>query len=620
EAVLHSSAAKYLVIYECEVIKPDNWERSYHEQFDRIFTWNDNYVDGGRYLKINFATDMRPAFDFAALKARFAERKLACVIAGAKASNHPNELYSERVRATRWFEANAPQDFDLYGVGWPAADFPSYRGRVDDKLATLAGYRFSICFENAKQIPGDITEKILDCLRTGTVPVYGGAPNIEAWIPADCFVDLRQFHSYPEIYQHLSSMDAATHGAYLDRIAAFMASERARPFSSEQFVETVADALLRDALARRGKAVAPPQPAEAVQLAPLPTESAAPALNQLDPAEIRRDSFRRAGLPDASGARELIVYFGYGDELPVFSRARALWQFFLSHYPNVRAVFARTSRNLARGEVREIDGDLVVGLGANEHQAGYAATGVWSINENQSVIFRQLEVYRYLLKKYPQPFYLFQTTVTSVVDFRAISSLLALMPSTACYAGSTSRLNSPPAVANLTFNSGANCLFSRDVLELMLQRYDPAQAAAHFPNDVWQAVVLQDLPRTPLPFFSFIKPRTPDSRARLVPEITRRLLAMGHFHFRIKTTSAEAGIGLREEVDPWIMVSVMDAILASPPAYAANQRMVRAFVDALAPDNGHTLQGFSSKPLYSGPRNFPVQDTEADIVFPDLAD
>ena len=36
---------------------------------------------------------------------------------------------------------------------------------------------------------GYITEKILDCLESGIVPIYAGAPNIDRIIPNDCFID-----------------------------------------------------------------------------------------------------------------------------------------------------------------------------------------------------------------------------------------------------------------------------------------------------------------------------------------------------------------------------------------------------------------------------------------------
>ncbi len=114
------------------------------------------------------------------------------------------ELYSERIRAIRWFEKNQPSQFDLYGKGWdltlppnlspfrpvlqPLYDlvfphYPSYRGGITSKRAILKHYKFSICYENARDIPGYITEKIFDCFFAGCVPVYLGASNVTDYIP-----------------------------------------------------------------------------------------------------------------------------------------------------------------------------------------------------------------------------------------------------------------------------------------------------------------------------------------------------------------------------------------------------------------------------------------------------
>ena len=254
--LLNADIAKYLCLFETEIIKLDNWDTEFHKRFDRLFTWSDKHVDHHRFIKINAAIDPEPAHDFEALKAAFHHRKLCTLIAGAKGAQHPNELYSERLRAIHWFQANAPQDFDLYGFGWNPAGFPSYQGAVDDKLATLARYRFAICYENARNYPGYITEKILDCFRAGVVPVYLGAPNVDRWIPRDCYIDRNDFPTEQALYAHLAAMDAQTHGAYLDRIRDLLASPRIYPFTTECFITTLTSFVARDVKARRGESPA----------------------------------------------------------------------------------------------------------------------------------------------------------------------------------------------------------------------------------------------------------------------------------------------------------------------------------------------------------------------------
>jgi hypothetical protein len=66
---------------------------------------------------------------------------------------------------------------------------------AETKRRTIAQYKFTLAFENA--ISRDyVTEKFFDPLIAGSVPVYLGAPNIDAFAPGDhCFVDATRFES-----------------------------------------------------------------------------------------------------------------------------------------------------------------------------------------------------------------------------------------------------------------------------------------------------------------------------------------------------------------------------------------------------------------------------------------
>ena len=84
---------------------------------------------------------------------------------------------------------------------------------------------------------GWITEKIFDCLFTGTIPVYWGAPDIADHVPPECFIDMRRFGSYAELEAHLRSLSAQEICAYRQAARAFLASPQFRPFSKQAFAE-----------------------------------------------------------------------------------------------------------------------------------------------------------------------------------------------------------------------------------------------------------------------------------------------------------------------------------------------------------------------------------------------
>ena len=85
-------------------------------------------------------------------------------------------------------------EIDSYGKLFNNKQFDTDRGN-HTKMELYSSYKFVIAFENA--IAADyVTEKFFDPLLAGTVPIYLGAPNIDAYAPGDnCFVDARKFES-----------------------------------------------------------------------------------------------------------------------------------------------------------------------------------------------------------------------------------------------------------------------------------------------------------------------------------------------------------------------------------------------------------------------------------------
>ena len=94
-------------------------------------------------------------------------------------------------------------------------------------------------YENARDIPGYITEKIFDCFFAGCVPVYLGAPNVADYIPSGTFIDKRNFKTYEELYSYIKNMPETEYAGYLDAIKNFVRSDKIYPFSAECSAETL---------------------------------------------------------------------------------------------------------------------------------------------------------------------------------------------------------------------------------------------------------------------------------------------------------------------------------------------------------------------------------------------
>ena len=259
----------YLILVESALIRPDNYNKNNHRFFNKIFTWHDDLVDNKKYFKLNFSH----LFPKNINKNLAKKEKLCMLISGNKNSpfKDERELYSKRKEAIRWFERNYIDDFDLYGVGWDRYQFngikvvralnkvpflgkvyayitnqnyPSYKGKIDNKKEIMGKYKFSICYENARDIPGYITEKIFDSFFAGCVPVYWGANNITDYIPKECFIDKRDFDNYEELYRFLKRINDEDYMDYLKNIENYLDSKESNQFTGKYFgTKLVADIL-----------------------------------------------------------------------------------------------------------------------------------------------------------------------------------------------------------------------------------------------------------------------------------------------------------------------------------------------------------------------------------------
>lgn len=256
----HLGKKIYVIINELELIHINNQKTKWCN-VDKIFTYQDEYIDNEKIFKLNYSFVFPKNITE---NINFYNKKLALMIAGNKNIKNKNELYSKRREIVRWFENNHPCDFDLYGINWDMVTFrsdnfvgkilnkiiplrkffhnkySSYKGTVIDKKHVMQDYKFCICYENAKEIHGWITEKIFDCFFAGVIPVYWGAPNIEKYIPKNCFIDMREYENYQELYEYLSSMTMNEYMIYIDNINHFFQSiDEKYEFSIDYYIDTI---------------------------------------------------------------------------------------------------------------------------------------------------------------------------------------------------------------------------------------------------------------------------------------------------------------------------------------------------------------------------------------------
>lgn len=245
---INSKKNIFLLILEGKIDAPENHWEGLAKSCKAFFTWNDEIVDNSKIIKINWPQPLEwPNVE----SIPFEQKKMLTNISANKYSNNKIELYSERRKAIHFFEKKLNNQFDLYGLGWnkpatfmqknlkvPYPIFKSYRGVVDSKAEVFSKYRFALIYENAC-IPGWITEKVFDCLRSKCIPIYLGAPNISDYLPDNIFIDRRLFKSNDELLTFLLDFDQSKYNEYMVRISEYLKSEDFKKHLSISLVDII---------------------------------------------------------------------------------------------------------------------------------------------------------------------------------------------------------------------------------------------------------------------------------------------------------------------------------------------------------------------------------------------
>lgn len=220
------------VVYELHKAENLKW---ISKLFGTVLTWQDDLVDNKKFLKFYFPM---PSQNFNYERVEFKDKKFLTTIVGYKKSKKPNELYSKRIEAIKYFEYQY-DDFEFFGAGWDKSEFKSYNGKVDSKYEVLKNYKFTLCYENECNIAGLISEKIFDCFYARTIPIFFGPSNPEIYFSKETYIDKRDFKTYDELNKYLSNMSENEYNQRIEAIENYLLSDEFKKFSSNSFAKNV---------------------------------------------------------------------------------------------------------------------------------------------------------------------------------------------------------------------------------------------------------------------------------------------------------------------------------------------------------------------------------------------
>jgi hypothetical protein len=163
-----------------------------------------------------------------------------------------NQLHDKRLEAIDYFCKKSL--LDIYGPNWDNLNNLPLRWRTIlkdnikklspmpciDKKRTISHYKFSICIENTIY-PGYLTEKIIDSLVAGVIPIYLGDPNVKKIIPHDIFIDIRDYNSWDDLYFKIKSIGENEGENMIKSARQFLRSELGQSFTYYNHAKKIFD-------------------------------------------------------------------------------------------------------------------------------------------------------------------------------------------------------------------------------------------------------------------------------------------------------------------------------------------------------------------------------------------
>jgi hypothetical protein len=98
----------------------------------------------------------------------------------------PGHLIRHQIQAASGIQSG----IDFFGSGSPRGNLP-----INNKISALKNYMFHITIENVRSYHY-FSEKLIDCLVTGCIPLYYGAPNIDKYFNIDGFILFNSFEEF----------------------------------------------------------------------------------------------------------------------------------------------------------------------------------------------------------------------------------------------------------------------------------------------------------------------------------------------------------------------------------------------------------------------------------------
>ena len=257
----HPSQKAILVISETSLGARYASNPRNHTGYDAIFTYIETLVDDNRYFFLGPRAFYRHRITNGL---PFEQRRLGCLVGTNRKMSYrtgiftmrkgwkfslrdwidyvfcPGELISYRSQLGKACANYEECSFDIFGEGWELLPETRHicRGIPEGSTLSYVGkYRYYFALENHTSACGLISERVWDALWGDSVPVYLGHTGIDRFIPAECYVDARQFKDPKQMLDCLRRTPEGTWTKYRTAGRQFIQSVAVEKYLPEPFAE-----------------------------------------------------------------------------------------------------------------------------------------------------------------------------------------------------------------------------------------------------------------------------------------------------------------------------------------------------------------------------------------------
>lgn len=159
-----------------------------YNKFDLIFTFDKSMIISNKFKYYPYGTSWIPIDE----RMVYPKSKLISIVASSKRSTYGQLL---RHKVIERFKREFP--IDVMGGGYKP---------FKDKIDSVKDYRYSIVIENS-QVDSYFTEKIMDCLVVGTIPIYWGCPTITNFFDKEGLITFNDLSELEMIFKNVSDIN-----------------------------------------------------------------------------------------------------------------------------------------------------------------------------------------------------------------------------------------------------------------------------------------------------------------------------------------------------------------------------------------------------------------------------